>query len=424
MLALIVNGGHLAGSAIGFALIIWLAGQERFRPVFWPLVAAGSAVMAIALFLVTDPYFPFEDFRRAYWEGGVAALGGPGAFGVLYDRGTDGFVNIPIVAYLFAPFGLMSENVAAYVFTALGVASAVVAWRMTTLLLDMNRRDSALLLFAFACFGPMLYSIREGNLSHVLLVPLIGGLLAYRIKRNVLAGVLFGLFALIKPAFVLIGVYFLLRQQWRVVLGGAAVLVGSALASLAIFGWDMHVHWYEKTIVPVAGGPLPAFNAQSVASFIARFETGVGGFKDWDPHVLSSAGALAVGILSAAIVAVCGFAFMAGRRWVPDRPTIELEALMIVTLLTLVSSLSWSHYFVWLLPAYALALLRLQGAWRYVAIAALVLSLPPEFISATMTNGVYGPASNTLTSHLMIGGLLVFACLFHIRRNGLGVKAA
>ena len=47
-------------------------------------------------------------------------------------------------------------------------------------------------------------------------------------------------------------------RRWMVVAGGAAVIAGSILLSLLIFGWDMHVLWYETTIAPYASSTVSA----------------------------------------------------------------------------------------------------------------------------------------------------------------------
>ena len=81
------------------------------------------------------------------------------------------------------------------------------------------------------------------------------------------------------------------------------------------------------------------------------------------------------------------------------------------------SSLSWSHYYVWLLPAFVMA-------WKYAetdvvmrgaVIVAFALCAPLEFLSWPMASGKLWLATNFLTSHLLAGGLLLLAVLLKIR---------
>lgn len=410
MQLLLWNGGRLIVSLLAFALVFRMDRQLLPRQ-FWMGVLALAGVLSLAGLVLSDPAGKFQDFRRAYWEAGVAVWNGPSQFAEVYGRGTDGFVNIPVVGYLFAPFGLLGEIPASLAFTLLGVFATAAAWRLLCLHYKLERREAALLAVAFAIFGPLLYSLSEGNLSHFLLLGFAGALILLGSGRHLSAGLVLGLIAVLKPSLGLIGVYFLLRGQWRVVAGGAIMCIGAGLSSLAIFGWDMNMLWYQQTVAPFAEGPVPAFNAQSIPAFIARTETGLAGLRNWDAHALSQAG----GIASLVLSALAGIAFLAVclRRGVrpPSGPVIELELLLVVAVSCVVSSLSWSHYYVWLLPAFIWAWQNTVGRARQAVLASFILCAPLEFLSAQMESGVFGPLTNLLTSHLLVGGLVLLIIL-------------
>lgn len=416
MQALLWNGGHLVVAVIAVGLVILM---ERRAPaqLFWPGVALLAALLAAAGFQMSDPPVRFEDFRSAYWEAGAAIWKGPGSFDAVYARGTDGFVNIPVVAFLFAPFGLLEERVAAVIFTLLGILATAASWLVLSRHFKLSRRDMAVLAIAFAVFGPLLYSLREGNLSHFLLLGLCGALACLASGRHVAAGLLLGVIAVLKPSLGLIGIYFLLRGQWRVVAGGAAVCIGSALLSLVIFGWDMNLIWYQQAVAPFAAGPVPGFNAQSIPAFVARSEAGLPGLTDWGAHTLSAGGRL----WAAALAGLVGLLFLATclrKGWrPPEARVIELELLLVVAVSCAVSSLSWSHYYVWLLPAFVWAWKQAEAeaAARRALLAAFVLCAPLEFLSPTMAAGRFEPATNILTSHLLIGGLILLGLLLRMR---------
>lgn len=412
--SLIVNALHFVLMALGAFAIIVAARAPRFEKLFWPLVFGLSGAIGVFTLLVSSPRLWFSDFKLAYWQAGEAVWRGRDAMIEVFERGVNGFVNLPIIAYLFAPFGLLSEEAAAALFFVIGAVALLASWLLMTKMFALSRRDSALLLFALAAFGPIAYSVRQGNSSHHLLAILLLGFAAIRSRREGLGGMLFGFAAVMKPPLLVLGVPYALRAKWKVVAGGFAICAGFGLASLAVFGWDLHRTWYELSIEPYAGRPLAAINAQSIASFVARIESGIAGFIDWDPRTLSTAGKGVVYAISALLVALC---VAAGWRTKPSPAQLEIETLIAVTLVCLVSTLTWSHYFVWFAPVFAIFLKQRDelGAWKWAALAAFVLAAPIEFLSPWMRDGVYGSFSNLLTSHLTIAALITLLTLARLR---------
>ena len=422
MSSLIVNSLHLILAGLGALAIFFAARRPSFDKAFWPLVfLLSGAIGAFTLLILPPPYW-FWDFKIAYWPAGEAVWRDRDTLIEIFERGVHGFVNLPIVAYLFAPFGLLPANAAGVVYSAIGVAALGLSCRLMTQMFALDRRASALLLFGLAAFGPISYSLRDANSSHILLAVLLLGLAAIRGGRDVLGGALFGCAAVLKPPLLILGVLYALRAKWKVVAGGLGVCVGAVLASLAVFGWDVHVGWYEATIAPFAGQPVAAYNAQSIASVIARMEAGIPGLVDWRPATLSTLGKTAVIAASALLVMLC---VAAGWRR-PTAAQLETETLIAITLVCLVSTLAWSHYFVWLAPAFVVLLQAREAsrAWRWAVLAALILAAPIEFISPWMEHGVYGPLTNLLTSHLTIAGLIVLTALARLRHRPIDTPAA
>ena len=423
MHSLTVNGLHFAGAILGFLLILRLAASPRYSNMLWPFTLVWGGVMAAFIFMNTHPLmeFIFWDFRECYWLAGELVLRGPQALAGAYDTDSLVFVNLPIVAYLFAPFGLMPAMPAAIVITFIGLATVVWIWRMLVKMYGLDARDSALLAFALCVFGPLLYSFKVGNTSHFILALLIGGLAMVRSGKGFAAGALFGVAAVIKPALLLIGILYFLRGRWSVVAGGAAVIVGSVLLSLLVFGWDMHVLWYETSIRPFAGNPVPAYVNQTFAGLVARFEIGGPYGHDYDVHVLSAAGRLASHGLTLSLLAGILFAaWKSGRLLRATAQDVEVEVLIAVALAMTVSSLSWAHYHVWLIPAVVLlwvnsrqgeALARL----RWPLIGSFALLAGTAFVSHSMTLGRFGPLSNFVVSHWLFGTVAVLIGLALVR---------
>jgi hypothetical protein len=405
-----VNGAHLTVAVAGFYIIHKVANSNKHARHLWPVTLALCALTATFLFFVSDPQTPFQDFRKAYWQAGAAIWGGPQRLAGIYSD-VFGFVNLPIVSYFFAPFGLLPEKLGGVAFSMVSGAALIYAWDATARMLSFEREQRALSLFALAVYGPLIHSLRQANASHLVLAMIVWALMCARTGRSLWSGAGFGFAALIKPPLLLVGVYFFLRRRWKIVLAGTAVLAAATVLSIATFGWALHVVWYDTCIKPFVGGVVAAFNVQSIAAVLARFEFGTGVLWDWTPYVPSI---FIKAVIYIASLALIGMAFWACRK---GKTQVEIELALVLALICLISSLSWSHYFVWLLPGFAIlfaALKRHEPQFRWSILAAFALAAPTQFLSAPMATGIY-PGALLLTSHLAIAGIMVFALLCKLR---------
>ncbi|PKP80773.1 MAG: hypothetical protein CVT79_13395 [Alphaproteobacteria bacterium HGW-Alphaproteobacteria-18] len=423
MHSLIVNGLHLTGAIIGFFLIYRLSGSPQLSRFTWPFTLVWGAVMAGVMFWNTQPLLEhiFWDFRYCYWLAGELVWHGPQALMGAYNEDKLVFVNLPIVAYLFAPFGLMSPLTASIVFSLIGFGVMGLIWRMLVKMYGLDSREAALLAFALCVFGPLVYTFKVGNTSQYILALLLGGLVMARAGKDLSAGALFGIAAVIKPALLLIGVLYFLRGRWSVVAGGAAVVAGSVVLSLLIFGWDMHVFWYETTIEPFSSNPVLASANQTLKGMVARFEAGDARWQDYDLYVLAPASQLIAQALTLSLVAGIAYAvWRSGRAFRPTNQDIETEVLIIVALGMSVSALSWAHYHVWLLPAIVLLWVRSRqgeplARLRWPLAATYALLAGTVFVSHSMTLGRFGFASNFIVSHWLWGALATLILLSIVR---------
>ncbi len=423
MHSLTVNGLHLASAILGFMLIYRIAGSPRFAHQLWPFTLAWGAVTAGIIFLNTQPLleFVFWDFRECYWLAGKLVLEGPHALESAYSSDTLVFVNLPIVAYLFAPFGLLPEVPAAIVITLIGVGFVGLIWRMLSDMFGLDNRESALLLFALCAFGPLLYSFKVGNTSHFVLALILGGLSMVRSGKGFLAGTLFGLAVVIKPVLALIGVLYFLRGRWNVVAGGAAALAGSVSLSLLIFGWDMHVLWYQTSIAPYSGNPVVAYANQTLAGLMARFEVGGPFGHDYSIHSLSPFSRFITLGMTAALLASVLLAAWKSRRFLRASPSdLEVEVMIAVAFAMTVTSSSWAHYHVWLLPALVMIWVKSRPGsslsnLRWPLVGTYGLLAGTAFVSHSMTLGRFGVLSNFIVSHWLFGTVALIALLAILR---------
>jgi hypothetical protein len=415
---------HLLGLAAG---VMFIRELVRLRVPAWMLAAgtgAAALVMAAFVFHVSNPLQYFADFHKAYWPAGAAIWNGPGALEQVLRAGAFGFVNMPVVAYLFAPFGLLPPHVSALVFLVLSVATTIVAWRLLVGAAGLDESAKWTLAFLIAAFGPLLYSIREGNTTHMVLALLVWAFLLLRERRDLAAGAVLGFAALIKLPLLLFGIYYMLRGRWQVVAGGAGLLGLASLFSLAIFGWDMHVFWYETCIKPYAEAPIGALNVQSIAGALLRLEYGPQFILDWERHQLSPALRIIASASTFVLLGLAAAAALAPRprasRLVARETAEELEFLIVLMLACIASPLTWSHYYTWMLMPAAFFIGRTPHfppgpVVRVVGWGAIVLASIPVTLWMPGNPLVAEIYARLVVSQLLFGGLVMLGLLMWSR---------
>jgi alpha-1,2-mannosyltransferase len=389
------------------------------------LMAAAVSTFAMS---ISEPSYWFSDFRKAYQVAGKAILEGPNALAPLIGGDTfiDKFVNLPIVAYLFAPFGVISSistRGTAALFALLGFGMSLWAWFLLCREAKLDDNRSWLLLFLFAANGPLIYSSKEGNTSQMVLLGLVAALALLRARRDVVAGVLLGFCALIKLPLLIFGAYFVARRNWWAALGFSAFLGVSGLLSLLIFGWELNWTWYESSILKFNSHAIGAYNVQSILGFLLRLENGEQLLGNWSLVAITEAQRL-IG-RGVAMVIIVAAVLVCARRPIPCLPAQReewnsLEFCIVVVLAILASPLSWTHYYCWLLIPIAFFLRERSmlssrpparwAGWTVVALispVAAILSFPEHSILQAVYMKVV--VSNYLAGALLMYGLLLWA---------------
>jgi hypothetical protein len=397
----------------------------------WPiahpaLVGAAFVLLGAAthfgIWRISEPGFLFSDFFKAYYLAGEAALAGEVA--ELYRAGAEvTFVNIPILAFLFAPLARLDDVEAGWIFLTLGLMAVLAAWALLVRIGRYRAGGAALLAFIFLVNGPMVNSLREGNSTHFLLLLLTLALLLWRAGWDYCAGLVLGFCALFKLPLLLLGGYFLLRRRWRIVAGGVTMAVLVVGLSLWLFGIAVHVAWYQVCVEPFMRGVIPAFNVQSIDAFLLRLSTGAALLQEWLPMPLPPAYRVVRTILLLAIYgAAVALIWRAGRRESLLRVSGGLSARdltefsLVLTIALVSSPLAWAHYYLLLLLPWSLyqgGLLNLpdDALSRLLMWSALALiSLP-----VLMPDWSPGPAAElmarTVVSMWLFGGLLMLIAL-------------
>ena len=424
---------HFLVAIAGVAAIVWLARKQalpagvipgRDLPVWvFSLGVVATAIFELVSFKASSPPDPLWDFLNAYYPAGEAALHhDPAMLRHLIGKGTSGFVNIPVVAYLFAPFALFPPKIAAALYTLIGMAVSVTAWFLLIRAFRLELRERWLLAFLFLVNGPLLNGIKFGNLSYFILCALAGGLVLAREGRSGAAGALLGVATVIKPPLVLFGLFFLFRRDVRGVLGYAAVGVVTLFLSLLVFGWADNLNWFEACIVQYSHSWLSTFSVQSISAFLIRFRPGIGiDYMDSSVPQIPTHGerliaSIITGLLLITAAAAC---IRVSSRMLPHTEQQtgfrrDLQYLLVLCLVLVSSPLSWDRYYSWLLMPAAFFLgsrqtLASSQTVRWLGWLAIALVTPlvmrPNSLGALGQTSIY---RLFWVSHLLYGGLLWF----------------
>jgi hypothetical protein len=394
-------------------------GHRREVPFF--LAALVSAV-GLLMWHWSDPPIQFIDFTQAYYPAGRAILEDVSR---LYERisaceatAICGFVNIPIIALLFSPLSVLPLNSAHALFGLLSLlcvtATIYMMWRIS----DASSRTKYVIVLLFVINGPLFYSLKEGNLTHFVLLALVAGLLCIDRKRDAWAGVFFAMAAIIKLPLLLFAGYFLARRRWDVIRGYCAILVGVCSISILYAGWNSHVEWYREAVLPFANKGLSAFNVQSIDAFLLRLGDDTR-LYDWKPYDVSWEFRLLRHFFAAALV---GLSWLVFRRSPEpsNMRTVALELSMVLCVALIISPVSWTHYYLLLLLPLSLYAGRqlaipFHGGWlAAVAVCVLLISPPVTFVSPNSWLGAQ-MVNKFLMSHYLGGAVLLWLLLGYAR---------
>jgi len=394
------------------------------RAALWLAAGLGGLAIHLIVWQFSEPSALFSDFYKANWPAAETLWdNGLSATWPLTEKG--GFSNLPVVGWLYVPFMWVDEEWAGWLWCILGMAALLGAYVLLVRTARLDAPRAALLAFLFLISGPIVNSLREGQTSHVILLILVMGIVLWRDKRDYAAGLAFGFCALIKLPLLLLGIYFVLRQRWAIVAGGATTIGVAALSSLILFGIDGNIGWAQEWVVPYLNGYIPAFNVQSVDGFLVRLSMGEEFLIHWDPPFVPT---LFHRIARFAILAVLfgGSFFLIWRahRRAPiaagaggASPRDLLEFALMINLALITSPISWTHYYLWLLIPWALYLggdlpLRDDATTRFLISASIVMVSLPVIVWSPMEPSWYAAIlSRTLVSVWLVGGCLSFAAL-------------
>jgi hypothetical protein len=311
-------------------------------------------------------------------------------------------------------------------FTIIGVGLTVAAWFLLVRLARLERRETWLLALLFLANGPLLSGVKWANISYFLVFFLAAGLALIRSKRSFAAGLLLGVAAVLKPALVLFGIFFLLRRDLRGVFGFALVGVATIACSLVLFGWGNNLYWLQTSILQYSHNWLPVSGNQSIPAFLVRLQAPPSILLDFSaktPGVGDKLASQIINMLIFLIAAVACYRPLARARagdagdQASAAERCDLQYLLTICLCLVGSPLSWAHYYAWLLIPTAFFLgarssslastpARVLGWTAIALVTPLVLWPQPAGDSSLAV--LY---ASFVVSHHLFGGLLWFGLI-------------
>ena len=268
--------------------------------------------------------------------GGAAALDHPGTlYSYVYADQTPDFplpfTYPPFAALVFYPLSRLPFALVAFAWQLGIIAALYGVVRVSQRLIGRGTPATAMLWTAVGIWIEPLRSTFDYGQINVILV--LAVLWAAYSTRWWLSGLLVGLAAGIKLTPAVTGLYFLGMRRWAAAAFSAGVFAATVAVSVAVIG--QQARYYFTDLLGDAGriGPIgTAFN-QSWRGGISRI---LGHDAGYGPLVL------------AAIAATAALAVLAWRALDADD---RLGRLLVVQLFgLLLSPISWTHHWVWLLP--------------------------------------------------------------------------
>ncbi|MCX5578951.1 glycosyltransferase 87 family protein [Kaistia terrae] len=135
---------------------------------WWPLPIA--LTLSVIFWNISAPSRLFSDYLKAYYPAGRSLWSTDYNLEELYQSVT--FVNIPIFSIVLTPFSAITPPaMAAAAFLAAGILATVIAtWMLCSFAKHRRPIQLATIITLVLVNGPLIYSLREGNTTHFLLL--------------------------------------------------------------------------------------------------------------------------------------------------------------------------------------------------------------------------------------------------------------
>lgn len=336
-------------------------GRQRLLFVLGILALAVAFAVHVHVVRGARPQLWFTIDLDVYkWGGEQVRLGR-----TLYDARYENFLPFtypPVAALVFAPLSMLGFSHLKMLMTGATVAglvgTAAIAWRATGRRQVLEVLGAACLVTAVGLWlEPVQQTLKFGQINVVLMVLVLGDLCRPDGARGKGAGV--GLATGIKLTPGIFVLHLLLTRRFREATAAVATFAGTVLVGVVVLPDDSRRYWLDHLFADSTRvGSVGYVGNQSLHGALARAADSVDAVDPW--WVLAAVVVLAAGMWAAAHLHDTGD---------------ELAGILLCALTgLLVSPISWSHHWVWVVPALVLVLDRaaratgpVRRAWAGVA---------------------------------------------------------
>mgnify|MGYP001432404040 CR=1 FL=1 len=401
-------------TALSVALVgaYYLLENKLTRPWSRWLWWIGSVIIVVLTGWQVGLDHSWADFGNGYYFAGRKIMRNPEQ--LYYGEYCGGYVNFPLLSYLFVPFGLMAKEEAGRIFFIINVVSILPLAYWLVRFGNLNGWKRWLVLFLLMVSGPLDYSIWLGNSTNLIMLGMILALWWIRAGNEIWAGTLLGIGGLIKIPMIIPAGYFFVRRQWRVVIGGMMVVILVVVLSIILIPSSLNRMWLDNCILSFSGHPVAAYNNQSVVGVLARGLVPGSKINYWLPleptPFFTAASRIAVLLLYLPVLAV----LFHGWRSTRTRSELLLEYFLVLVCSLLTSPISWTHYFMFLLLPVAFYLdekhflVGTKGLNLLLALS-LILAILPVDLALSLFETI---GWRIVLSVHFFGGILFYIFLF------------
>lgn len=177
---------------------------------------------------------------------------------------------------------------------------------------------------------PTKFTLGMGQVNTIVLFLLLYSFFLYSKNKPITTGVLFGIAIILKPVFGFFLLFFILKNEWKVIFYSLVTVFTGLLGSLIYYGSTLWFYWIKDIVGPLMNfGGREVYYNQGFLGFVSRLTTNISvrKFSEW----------------SSSLFLIPVFLYSIKQR----NDVLTLSG--IIVSLLLIDSLSWQHHFIWLI---------------------------------------------------------------------------
>jgi len=261
-------------------------------------------------------------------------------------RSADGhyqFKYMPAAAFLYLPLSLLPLKAAKAVWFLLLLCAAGLLVRISYRLLPRNidSRKAALWLPPIILLRFFLRELDLGQINVLVTCVLVmmSWTMTHRPRREVQAGLLWGLAVILKPYALIFLPYYLVKRKWKSLFTGAAAVLLALAAPALYYGRRGNLIVIEEWVSTFSRSTPTLLTTGDNISLVAFF-------MKWIPHETTALFSAAAAVFLLGIL-IFLMILKGGNR----PPAAAAEIAMLLMAIPLVSPLGWAYTFLMSLPA-------------------------------------------------------------------------